>query len=1503
MQRKFVFIGDETLTIECMRLTEQSGHVIQLVVTRSARVREWATQHGIAHRTERIGSVPECDYILSVANLAVLPSSLLNQAQKAAINFHDGPLPAFAGLNAPVWALLGGAETYGVTWHLMTEEPDAGEILEQETFAIDPEETSLSLNTRCFEAGLRSFERLIGRLGQGDLQSTPQDYSQRTYFELGHALPGGGVIDPGDSFLNAERLVRALDFGNYPNPVGSAWIATASGAVRVGAIRRQGTDSPQRPGAVISATAGEVALALSDAVAVFSELSDASGQPLLAESCLTVLGSDVGENISVTPEWLETTEALTASAARGERAASSALGRGQFELPFLRPVEASASVPVALATSIAGEPAELVAELGTFLTELVSSDARLFVASQQRVGGCGQHGQIFDAYVPTVFQKSGSGASALSRAERALAAGPVSADLQARRLPGHQLVGDRVGISFAPATDLGSFDLLLCVEPAAGGACWRFRTSRFTPDAVAALDESFAAFRANRAKPASTRLVSVRQARSLAEWNNTGVDFDRRSTIVAVFEAAVDSAPEKTALAGGGETLTYAELDERANRVAHHLIGLGAGPDSLVAVHMDRSLDLVVALLGILKSGAAYVPVDPAYPAPRKVLMVKDSGARWVISDQPFAFDGDDAVTLLTIDVAASHPNGGRAPLRASAENLAYVIYTSGSTGLPKGVMLEHRNVVNFLHGMDDRVGKDPGVWLAVTSVSFDISVLELLWTLTRGFEVVVNGAKPRATSALPSLSVFFFGSDPGSPESSYDLLFDAAKFADEHQFEAVWTPERHFHAFGGAFPNPSVTSAALAATTRRVAIRAGSCVLPLHSPIRVAEEWALVDRISDGRVGVSFAAGWHPNDFVLNPSAHGAGKDRLVRDIALVRALWRGDCVEFPGPDGSPVGVRTLPRPVQADLPAWLTSAGDPETFRLAGGQGMNILTHLLGQSVTELANKVAIYRQAWREAGWPGEGRVTLMLHSYVSESDDDARETVREPMIAYLRSSVGLIRQFAASFPAFKNTSSTDGELLESLPAEELRELLEIAFERYYETSGLFGDAVRAGAMLHLVRSVGVDEVACLVDFGVEHELVMRSLKRISALLHSPAGDRESESIGSLMTRHGVTHFQCTPSMAGMLATDGEFRQAASGLRVMMVGGEAFPGSLAAELSAAVGGRLLNMYGPTETTIWSTTHAVAGADASVSIGTPIANTSIYILGPGLQLLPPGAVGELWIGGEGVARGYLGRGELTAERFAPDPFASDAGGRMYRTGDLAKFECDGTVTFLGRVDQQVKVRGYRIEPGEIEALVRTEPAISDTVVIAREDEPGDQRLVCYYAAPVELETQRLRDLIGQQLPAHMVPTNFVRLDALPLTPNKKIDRKALPAPVSAPATGRPTNFETPHPVALPAGTPSADVQRLVSDSWSEVLKTGDLPRDRSFFDCGGNSLLLLQLHKKLVPHHPSLRLTDLFRHPTIDALASYLGDNGDSTRQSDDASRRALARRAAQGRRPIHA
>ena len=339
-------------------------------------------------------------------------------------------------------------------------------------------------------------------------------------------------------------------------------------------------------------------------------------------------------------------------------------------------------------------------------------------------------------------------------------------------------------------------------------------------------------------------------------------------------------------------------------------------------------------------------------------------------------------------------------------------------------------------------------------------------------------------------------------------------------------------------------------------------------------------------------------------------------------------------------------------------------------------------------------------------------------------------------------------------------------------------------------------------------------------------------------------------------GATFLQATPATWRLLLEAGW--QGRPGL-AMLCGGEALPRDLADRL-ADKGAALWNLYGPTETTIWSSAAKVAPAeDGPVAIGRPIANTQLYVLDSRLRPVPVGVAGELYIGGKGLARGYLKRAGMTAERFLPDPLGQTPGGRIYRTGDLARWLADGRLECLGRVDHQVKIRGYRIELGEIEAALARNPAVREAVVIAREDTPGEKRLVAYVVGrdgPVVAAD--LRRGLAEILPEYMVPSAFVPMDALPLTPNGKVDRKALPEPDLVRAAA----------VAYVAAR--GPIEEALAGTWGEILERPRVGVHDNFFDLGGDSLMAPRiLARSRDLFGVDVPLADLFDQPTVAGLA----------------------------------
>jgi amino acid adenylation domain-containing protein len=364
--------------------------------------------------------------------------------------------------------------------------------------------------------------------------------------------------------------------------------------------------------------------------------------------------------------------------------------------------------------------------------------------------------------------------------------------------------------------------------------------------------------------------------------------------------------------------------------------------------------------------------------------------------------------------------------------------------------------------------------------------------------------------------------------------------------------------------------------------------------------------------------------------------------------------------------------------------------------------------------------------------------------------------------------------------------------------------------------------------------------------------------------PEGIGAENLLAALLGAGDRSLVKITPAHLELISQQIYHEQAARMSRVFVVGGE----NLLAEnlrlwRDAAPETRMINEYGPTETVVGCCVYEVQPTDphsGSVPIGRPIANTQLYVLDANMQPVTPGVMGELYIGGVGVARGYLNRPELTVERFLPDPFSGVSGARLYKTGDLARYRTDGTLEYLGRADDQVKVHGYRIELGEIEATLAAQPKVKSCAVMAREDEPGNKQLVGYVVSTADAvpSTDDLRGFLKERLPQYMIPVRFVYLDALPLTPNGKVDRKALPPPPKV-TSG-----------AGKGGEPRTKTARTIAAFWSELLKVDGIGIEDDFFDLGGDSLIATGLVARVrATFGVEIRLASLFEQPTIAGLS----------------------------------
>jgi amino acid adenylation domain-containing protein len=384
---------------------------------------------------------------------------------------------------------------------------------------------------------------------------------------------------------------------------------------------------------------------------------------------------------------------------------------------------------------------------------------------------------------------------------------------------------------------------------------------------------------------------------------------------------------------------------------------------------------------------------------------------------------------------------------------------------------------------------------------------------------------------------------------------------------------------------------------------------------------------------------------------------------------------------------------------------------------------------------------------------------------------------------------------------------------------------------------------------------------VSFDVSvWELVWGLTCGAAVVVARPGGHRDPRYLAELVVEHKVTTLHFVPSMLEVFVREPAAAGCVGVVRRVLCSGEALPSAVLSEAVRVLGPAVHNLYGPTEAAIDVTWWTAEGAGARVPIGRPVWNTAVLVLDRWLRPVPVGVAGEVYVSGVQLARGYHGRAGLTADRFVANPFDT-GGGRLYRTGDVGLWGADGNVEYLGRADGQVKVRGFRIEPGEIDATLATHPAVSHATVLIREDHPGDQRLIAYLIPDPDqsVTAEDLRAYLTQSLPAYMVPAGFVFLEQFPITSNGKLDRKALPAPEF---TGDGDDTQ-----------PCSPTEEILAEMWAEVLGVDQIGVHQDFFDLGGNSILSLQVIARMRnAFNLDFSVKSFFDGPTVALLAGVV-------------------------------
>ncbi len=1153
-----VIIGQGSLALACATLLNQCGASIIAIISTDENLLQRAQQESIpnarsprslTHLLDGAG----CDFIFSVVNPFILDANILSLARIAAINYHDSPLPRYAGTHATAWALMAGESTHAISWHLMEPRVDAGAILQQEFVAIDSNETSLTLNLKCQDAALRAFTILIDELQNTRVVPKPQAAENRSFFPLHQRPPAGCVLLWNKTAQELSALVRSLHFGVFHNPLGLPKLQIGNQFIIVGELKILDTQSDwAEPGTILNCAYDFFSIATKTNDVALSSLRTLDGKPLSVSTLPALFSLAVHQQLPIpTPAQSSALMNLCSRHAPCETYWANVLqhekhptglayvSEAGFKQQSNKKADHAFDVPAHVFSALEDSCNAIDWLLGVFAIYLarINGDGELNVGLHDANlhKDSADFATFFAEIVPLQLSLSLDTSvvevvAQVSQARRLLSEkGTYARDMVMRnpslrnlsRFPSMQRwpIVVSIGDEAPRVTNDALIHLLIAND---GTRCtWTYNADRISSVLIERISTQFLTLLAQSGIQSTTKigvlplLTPDEKQLVLHSWNATRVEYAKHLCMHELFELNARKYPAAIALMFESTSLTYQELNEKANQLAHYLVQLPIQTGAFVGLCMDRSIDMVVGLLAIFKAGAAYVPLDPGYPASRLEYMLNDSGVDIILtsSDLALAFNKDNQYTTICLDEAsvaekiAQHPkqNLDTATVNLSVESLAYIIYTSGSTGKPKGTLILHSGLYNL---------------------------------------------------ALAQIEMF--------------------------------------------------------------AVKPASKVLQFAS--------------------ISF--------------------DAAISECAM-----------------------------------------------------------------------------------------------------------------------------------------------------------------------------ALCAGAALVLIKKE-----------------VTQSAEKLNKVIKSTA----------------ITHVTLPPVLLPLMNIEDW-----QSVETLAVAGEACAQAQADKWS--FGRRFINAYGPTETTVCASMGLYTPGQSILHIGKPMSNTQLYVVNDYDQLQPVGVAGELLISGVGLAVGYLNQPELTAAKFVHKNFPDIGVIRVYKTGDLVRWLDDGNIEFLGRIDHQIKIRGFRVELGEIENCLLQHPTVAEAVVVAHGTDIQHKILAAYIVKKADGDTgaaepknvsDQIATIAGHlqaHLPDYMVPGAITFLSGIPLTPNGKVDRKALPDP-DVSITKRQEYIE-----------PQTDIERIFCTVWQDVLGVPRVGVTDNFFQLGGNSILVIYAVADLGLAGVKLAPEKIYEAPTIRELLEF--------------------------------
>lgn len=1153
-----VVIGQGSLALACATLLKDCGANIIAIISTDDSLLQFAEQESIPNARSAVSlahllKVSGCDFIFSVVNPFILSANILSLARVAAINYHDSPLPRYAGTHATAWALMAGETTHAISWHLMEPRVDAGDILQQEFVAINNDDTSLTLNLKCQDAALRAFNILIDDLQNARVTPKPQVAENRSFFPIHQRPEAGGVLLWNKTAEELSALVRSLHFGVFHNPLGLPKLQIGNQFIIVGELKILDTQSEwAEPGTILHCTYDLFSITTKTNDVALMSMRTLDGKPLSVSAVASLFSLAVRQQLPIpTPTNSSALMNLCSQYAPYESFWVNLLQHETYPtgLACSRDVGFKQESSKTLDYSV-DIPAHLFdeSEDGCNAVEWLLSVFAIYIA---RINGDGElniglqdarlHKDIADFApffadtLPLQLSLSLDNTVAevvaqVGQVRRLLSEkGTYARDMIMRnaslrnlsRFPSMQRwpIVVAIGDEFPGISSDALIRLFIAND---GTRCtWTYDANKIGSALIEQISAHFLTLLErsrvqNTTKIGFLPLLTIdEKQRVLHDWNATRVEYAKPLCMHELFELNAHKHPVAVALIFENESLTYQELNEKANQLAHYLLQLPLQTGAFVGLCMDRSIDMLVGLLAIFKAGAAYVPLDPGYPASRLEYMLNDSGVNIILTSSNLALElnKDNQYTTICLDkisvaekiAQCSKQNIDKKTLHVSVESLAYIIYTSGSTGKPKGTLIRHSGLYNLAQAQ-----------IAMFAVKPDSRVLQFA-----------------------------------------SISFDAA-----------------------------------------------------------------------------------------------------ISECAM-----------------------------------------------------------------------------------------------------------------------------------------------------------------------------ALCAGAALVLIKKE-----------------VTQSAEKLNKVIKSVA----------------ITHVTLPPVLLPLMDLEDW-----TSVETLAVAGEACAQAQADKWS--LGRRFINAYGPTETTVCASMGLYSPGQSILHIGKPMSNTQLYVVNDCDQLQPIGVAGELLIGGAGLALGYLNQPELSATKFVYRDFPDIGETRVYKTGDLVRWLDDGNIEFLGRIDHQIKIRGFRVELGEIESCLLQHPAIAEAVVIAHGTDIQHKVLAAYVVRKMDISTnasalkstsQQVANIVEHlqgSLPDYMVPGSITFLPGIPLTPNGKVDRKALPDP-DASITKQHEYIE-----------PKTDVERIFCKIWQDVLGVSKVGVTDNFFQLGGNSILVIYAVADLGLAGVKLAPEKIYEAPTIRELLEF--------------------------------